>query len=352
VEIIKLVLSKRFSMSKHLLAFQFFISILILISCKNFRSPSPDEHLLWPDIEPYETNYFKVSEIHELYYEQCGNPNGKPVMVLHGGPGGMASPGMRRYFNPEIWRIVLFDQRGAGRSKPWAEINDNHTQALVEDIEMLRKKLGIDRMVLFGGSWGSTLALAYAETYPQYVSGMILRGIWTATQDEIEHFYHGGAAKFYPGAYDDLLASIPDTDWDYLPEYLSELLQHGDSLTKKRVADAWLRYEWLISDIRVDTAEVERSIRNHSAYGFSLLENYYMANQCFLEEGQLWDHLSRITHIPCVIINGRFDMACPPSAAYRLHQHWPGSELVIVELDGHFGPGIKQALLEAVVKME
>lgn len=274
------------------------------------------------------------------------------MFVLHGGPGGMASPEMRRYFNPELWRIVLFDQRGAGRSRPWADLTDNNTPALVEDIETLRKKLGIDEMVLFGGSWGSTLALAYAEAHPEHINGMVLRGIWTATREEIDHFYHGGAARFYPKEYNDLMASIPDADWDYLPAYLSDVLQNGDSLTKKKVADAWLRYEWMISDIRVNPNEVEEFIRTHSSYGFSLIENYYMANHCFLSEGQLWDDLPKITHIPCIIINGRFDMACTPSIAYRLHERWPGSRLVLVELDGHFGPGIEKALVEAVKELE
>ena len=329
----------------------FSFSLLVLNSCSD-NTGMVEESMLWPPVEPYETGFLKVSDIHELYFEQCGNPEGKPVMVLHGGPGGMASPEMRRYFNPETWRIVLFDQRGAGRSKPLAELTDNNTQALVGDIESLRKRLGIDRMMLFGGSWGSTLALAYAETYPSRVDGMILRGIWTGTSPEIDHFYHGGAAKLYPEAYEELLAALPDDGWDDLPSYLTQLLIEGDSMTRERVADAWLRYEWFISDIRVDTAQVGQYIRDHSSYSFSLIENYYMANRCFLDEGQLWDHLPEITHIPCIIINGRFDIPCLPVTAYRLHQQWPGSQLVIVEVDGHFGPGIEKALVQAVKDME
>jgi proline iminopeptidase len=255
---------------------------------------------------------------------------------------------MRRYFDPDRYMIVLFDQRGAGRSKPFAEIRENTTPLLVEDIDSLRRKLGVESMILFGGSWGSTLALAYAETYPERVSGLVLRGIFTATRKEIDHFYHGGAAVFYPDAYRQLLDSLPVPVTDSLPRYLVKLLTGNDNAVRKRAANAWLRYEWLISDVRVNRQEVEEWMRHNDAYAFSLIENHYMASGCFLEEGQLWKALPKIRHIPCVIINGRHDMPCPPVTAWELHLQWPGSKLVIVEEDGHFGPGIEKTLVEAM----
>lgn len=324
--------------------------VSLQVSCRHAgpEAGSP----LWPATEPYQQGYLKVSEQHELYYEVCGNPAGIPVMVLHGGPGGSADPGMRRYFNPEKFLAVLFDQRGAGRSKPFGELSENNTQALIADIEKLREFLHIERMILFGGSWGSTLALAYAEAHPDRVSGLILRGIFTATTAEIDHFYHGGAAVFYPDVYRQLMDSLPEPRQDSLPAYLSRLLASDDPKLVRKTANAWLRYEWLISDLRVNRREVEDWMQANDAYAFSAIENHYMAHRCFLEEGQLWKDLPRIVHLPCIIVNGRLDMPCPPVTAWRLNREWPGSKLVIVEDEGHFGPGIEKALVEAVRTFE
>jgi proline iminopeptidase len=307
---------------------------------------------LWPAIESYDTGYLKVSEIHELYYEQSGNPNGKPVFVLHGGPGGSVNPLMRRFFNPEKYHIIMYDQRGAGKSRPFADVRENTTWTLVDDIEKLRIKLGIDSMMLFGGSWGSTLALAYAETYPQRVTGMILRGVWTSTQAEIDHFYHGGAARYYPEVYDQLIATLPEAHTDSLPSYIFKVLTESDAATRKKVADAWLRYEWLISDLKADPLEVDDWISHHDNSAFSIIENYYMANHCFLEENQLIDNANKIKGKPAIIINGHYDMCCPPITAYRLHQALPGSKLVIVPMEGHYGPEIEKELVKAAKEME
>ena len=327
--------------------------LLIITAQFSCRQVSPEpEFSLWPPIEPYQSGYFRVSEVHELYYEVCGNPEGIPIIVLHGGPGGSAHPGMRQYFNPEKFRMVLFDQRGAGRSRPFGEISENTTQDLVGDIERLRDSLQIGKMILFGGSWGSTLALAYAEAYPERVSGLILRGIFTATASEIDHFYHGGAAVFYPDVYQQLMDSLPQSWPDSLPAYLTGLMTSRDPGLVRKTANAWMRYEWLISEVKVNHQEVEAWMMENDAFAFSVIENQYMAHGCFLEEGQLWRDLHKIVHLPCVIINGRYDMPCPPVTAWKLHRQWPGSRLVIVEGDGHLGPGIEKALMEAVRTFE
>jgi len=302
---------------------------------------------IWPAIQPYDTGYLSVSELHTIYYEQCGNPKGQPVFMVHGGPGGGTNPTMRRFFNPKKFRIILFDQRGAGKSIPFAEIKENRSELLVEDMEKLRKHLGLGKVFLFGGSWGSTLSLLYAETYPQHVSGMLLRGVWTATREEIDHFYHGGAEKYFPDAYNRLIQSLPDPEQRPLPDYLLELLTSNDQGTRNKYGSEWARYEIKISDINVSDEAIEQSLRNNNVYAFALLENYYMANQCFLEENQILRNADLITGIPCTIVNGRYDMCCPPITARKLHQALPGSKLVIVEDGGHGGwPVIKTTIKE------
>ncbi len=307
---------------------------------------------LFPEIEPYHTGYLKVSDIHELYYEEAGNAEGKPVFMLHGGPGGGCAPVMRQFFNPKVYHIVLFDQRGAKRSKPYAEIEDNNTQALIEDIEKLRKHLGIDKMMLVGGSWGSTLALAYAEAYPERVTEMVLRGIWTATRAEVDHFYHGGTYTNYPDAYDELLRSLPDPSVRPLPPYLLQLLTGEDSIMREKISKAWLKYEWRISDVNLDPNEISQWLKFNNPYAFSLIENHYMAHNCFLEERQLWNNIDQISHIPTIIINGRFDMPCPVKTAWELHQSLPRSELVIVENAGHGGEAIIKETVRAIRQFE
>ncbi len=308
---------------------------------------SSKEVEIWPAVQPYDTGYLPVSELHTIYYEQCGNPKGEPVFMVHGGPGGGTNPTMRRFFNPKKFRIILFDQRGAGKSKPFAEINENRSDLLVEDMEKLRKHLGLGKVFLFGGSWGSTLSLLYAETYPNNVSGMMLRGVWTATRGEIDHFYHGGAGKYFPDAYNRLIQSLPDPGKKPLPDYLLELLTSTDRAMQTKYASEWARYEMKISDINVPDDAIEQSIRNNNLYAFALLENYYMANKCFLEENQILKNADRITGIPCTIVNGRYDMCCPLITAYKLHQALPDSKLVVVEDGGHGGwPVIKTTIQE------
>jgi proline iminopeptidase len=310
---------------------------------------------LWPEIEPFETGYLQVSELHEIYYELCGNREGKPVIVLHGGPGGSCSPYYRRFFDPEKYFIVLHDQRGAGRSKPYAEIRENDTWNLVEDINRLRAHVGVDgKAVLFGGSWGATLGLAYAEAYPENVSGLVLRGVFTATREEIDHFYHGGVRTFFPEVYDRLVNSLPDPDRRPLPQYLFELIESDDQSVRDKFAYEWARYELRIAALHFTDEQVEEFLESYNPLAFARLENYYMANGCFLEEGQLLRDAGRLADMPVIMVNGRYDVVCPPVTAYRLHGKLPESRLVLAESSGHWmgEEAIQSALLAAMRELE
>ena len=310
---------------------------------------------LWPEIEPYETGFLQVSDVHKLYYELCGNPEGTPVIVLHGGPGGRCSPYYRRFFDPEKFFIILHDQRGAGRSEPYAEIEQNDTWELIEDINRLRAHVGVEgKVVLFGGSWGSTLGLAYAEAWPGNVSGLVLRGVFTATQAEIDHFYHGGVRPLFPEAYDRLLASLPDPDRRPLPEYLFELIESGDEEARRKYAYEWARYELRIAALNFSDEQVEEFLANYNPLAFARLENYYMANSCFLEEGQLLREAGRLGDIRVIMVNGRYDVVCPPVTAYTLDAKLANSKLVIAEASGHWmgEPAIESALIEAMHEFE
>jgi proline iminopeptidase len=309
---------------------------------------------LWPEIEPYETGYLRVSDIHELYYELCGNPGGTPVFMLHGGPGGGSSPTMRRFCNPEKFLIVVYDQRGAGKSRPYADIRENTTWDLVSDIDKLREHLGLQKIILFGGSWGATLALAYAEAHSGNVSGLVLRGVFTATSEEIDHFYHGGVRSFFPEVYDRFVSSFPDPRRRPLPAYLLELLRSEDPAVREKFARVWFEYEAKIASLAISDEEVTAELHGYDPFAFSLIENYYMANGCFLEEGQLLRDAGKLRGIETVIVNGRYDMICPPETAYRLHKMLPGSKLIIAEGAGHWmgEPGIEKALVLAMHEFE
>jgi proline iminopeptidase len=325
-----------------------------LFFCSGSNSQNDQE--LWPEIEPFKTGHLKVSEIHRIYYELCGNPEGRPVFTLHGGPGGSSSPYMRRFFNPEKFLIIQHDQRGSGKSEPLLEIRENTTQDLVEDIERLRKYLDLDKIILFGGSWGSTLAIAYAETYPQNVSGLVLRGIFTATKEEIDYFYHGGVRLFFPEVYEELVGRLPDPEKRPLPQALLEMIQSRDPEIQYEYAKAWTKYEFKISGLNIPESflrDVDK-MNKDTVKCFGLMENYYMANNCFLEEGQLLKNAHRIKDIPTVMVNGRYDMICPPINGYRLHQILPDSRLVIAEGAGHWmgEPPVEKELLKAMRDFE
>lgn len=329
------------------------VLVLVLAGCTG-EPARTEETELWPEIEPFRTGHLRVSDIHEIYYELCGSSGGRPVFVLHGGPGGSSSPYMRRFFNPEAFLVVLHDQRGSGKSRPFAETRENTTQHLVEDIERLRGHLGLGEIILFGGSWGSTLALAYAETYPENVAAMVLRGIFTSKKDEIDHFYHGGVRTFFPEVYDGLMSKLPGAGAGSVPARLLALIEAGDSTAKYESTRAWAEYEIKISGLNVPDEALDDILRDFNPLAFGLLENYYMANGCFFEEGQILRDAHRIGDIPTVLVNGRYDMICPPVNAYRLHRELPGSELIIAESAGHWmgEPPIQRALLRAMKNLE
>jgi len=329
-----------------------FLSFLLLWPAG--ASSGQEAGTLWPEIKPNQTGYLKVSPLHEIYYQTGGNSKGKPVMYLHGGPGGECSPHDFRYFNPQKFNVVLHDQRGAGRSKPYGEIRENTTRNLVEDIETLRKHLRLERVILFGGSWGTTLALAYAETYPRNVDGIVLRGVFTATRSEIDHYYHGGAAKFFPEVHRELAASLDHPDKNDYPAQLLAKLISTDPAVRDRYARIWLRYEGGIAFLDKADDKIEAFLREYNPYAFALMENYYMANGCFLEEGRLLKNADRLADIPVVIINGRYDMICPPAAAYQLHRLLAKSTLIIVPSAGHTAgePGIQAELVKAMRRFE
>lgn len=330
-------------------AFTFFtLQVVLNLSGDN------TEGKLWPQVRPYKAGYLQVSKLHKIFYQLGGNPKGKPVMVLHGGPGAGCGPVYFRFFNPEKFHVVLHDQRGAGKSKPFAELKGNTTQHLVEDIEKLRKFLKLGPVILFGGSWGSTLALAYAETYPQNVKGMILRGIYTGTKKELDHFYHGGTALYFPGNYKKLTALIEHPEKKNLPAQLLEKLQSPDPAIRKQYALAWAVYEGKITQLEVSDREMEGFFKNWDPYAFSLIENYYMANDCFLKEGQLLRNAGKLADIPIIMVNGRYDVVCPPITAYKLHKKLPKSKLIIVEKAGHSGidPPMRRQLVLSVREFE
>ena len=337
-------------MKKCLHIFFILVSIPLILTCCT-KSVSEETTALWPGIEPYHTDYLQVSDIHKIYYEACGNPEGKPVFVLHGGPGARISPYYRRFFNPQTFHVILHDQRGTGLSKPFLELRENTTWDLVEDIEKLRKHMECEKIILFGGSWGSTLALAYAETYPENVSGIVIRGIFTATKEELDHYYSSGVKVFFPEAY----ARLEKVFGQPLsPENLFNRIQNEDSEGRFDNSKAWTAYEAKIAELNISDVEVRSMVNSPQITdiirSLALFENYYMANGCFLEEGQLLRDAEKIAHIPTIIVNGRYDMICPPVTAYRLHKLLPKSELVIAEGAGHWmgEPPIERALLEAM----
>lgn len=326
-------------------------AILLVLVTASVRA----EDELFPEIEPYSTGYLEVSDVHQLYYEQSGNPRGIPIFFLHGGPGGGTSPAQRRYYDPQKFRIVLHDQRGAGRSTPFAEIRQNTTWDLVEDIEKLRKHLGVSKMILLGGSWGSTLALAYAEKYPEHVSGLILRGVYLGTREEMERFYTHGVAEYFPEVSERLWSQVPELPGKTPPQRILAVLESPDPAVRKRVAKAWAAYETKVAFLQRSDEDVEKSFADGwDPTAFSRIENHYMANGCFLEEGQLLRDAGKLRDTPTIIVNGRYDVICPPRTAYLLHKALPKSKLWIVDAAGHSGgePGIIAALVRAVREFE
>ena len=311
---------------------------------------SPPIRSLYPEIEPFESGLLKVSALHTLYYEQSGNPNGKPVVFLHGGPGGGTSPKCRRFFDPVIYLIVLFDQRGCGKSTPHAELTDNTTWDLVADIERLRGHLAIDRWQVFGGSWGSTLALAYAQTHPDKVTELVLRGIFMLRRWELEWFYQKGCDALYPDAWETYLNAIPEAERGDLISAYHRRLTSVDPKTRTDAARAWSVWEGATSFLWQDPSHIESSAEDEFALAFARIECHYFVNGGFFEhDDQLLRNVDRIRKIPTVIVQGRYDVVCPLRSAWDLHRAWPEADLHIVQDAGHsaFEPGITRELLEA-----
>lgn len=304
---------------------------------------------LYPPVEPFDRRMMDVGDGHTIYVEQSGNPEGKPVVVLHGGPGGGCSPAMRRYFDPKVFRIVLFDQRGCGRSKPHASVEANTTWHLVDDIEKIREALGIERWIVFGGSWGATLALIYAQAHPDRAVHLVLRGVFTMTQAELDWFYGGGAGRFWPETWEQFQRLIPEDErGDMIAAYHRRLFS-GDRAEEARYGKAWASWENALAT--VGSSGVGGESPPDYARAFARLENHYFTNAGFLEtDGQIFDNIPRISHIPGTIVQGRYDMICPPESAFRLARDWEKADLRMIPLAGHAlsEPGISAELVRVM----
>ncbi len=301
---------------------------------------------LYPPIDPFDQRMVDVGDGHRIYMEQCGNPNGKPVVILHGGPGGGCSPAMRRYFDPAVFRVILFDQRGCGRSRPHASVTDNTTWHLVADIERLRTLLDIEDWTVFGGSWGATLALVYAQTHPDRVNRLVLRGVFLATKAELDWFYGGGAGKFWPEPWAKFTALLTEAELSDTIGAYNKRLFSGDRATEILYARAWSAWENALASIHTNGMTGESP--GEYARAFARLENHYFINGAFLEkDGQILDQIEKIAHIPGHIVQGRYDMICPPQAAWKLAERWPNADLKMVRNAGHAlsEPGISAELV-------
>ena len=307
---------------------------------------------LFPPIKPFDSGYLEKG-VHSIYYEQCGNPNGKPAIFLHGGPGGGAGKLSRRFFDPKKYRIILFDQRGCGKSKPHTCLEDNTTWHLVEDIESIRKELDIKQWLVFGGSWGSTLALTYAQSHPDRVSELVLRGIFMLREKELQWFYQYGASEIYPEAWQGFIKEIPEEKRHNLIEAYRQIFNGEDEEKKLSAAKAWSKWEASTSFINHNPEAVKDSVNSEFALAFALIENHYFVNKGFLEdENQLLDNIDLIRNIPTVIVQGRYDVVCPPITAYELYSKWPEVDLKIAPFSGHsaFEKEITHLLIEATNK--
>lgn len=303
----------------------------------------------YPEIEPYDHGMLDVGDGHRIYWELCGNPQGKPVVFLHGGPGAGCTPTQRRLFDPDKYRILLFDQRGCGRSTPYASLEANTTWDLVADIERLRSMIGVDKWMVFGGSWGSTLALAYAETHPERVTELVLRGIFTLRRSELLWYYQEGASWIFPDKWEGFLAPIPEEErGDLMAAYRKRLID-PDPAIRAKAARAWSLWEGETITLLHNQEYSDQFGDEHYAIAFARIENHYFVNEGWFEEGQLIRNAHRLKGIPGVIIQGRYDIATPPKTAWELHKAWPEATFIMVPDAGHAvsEPGITHRLIEA-----
>jgi len=308
--------------------------------------PTPTESLIFPAIEPYSTGWIGTSSKHNIYYEECGNPYGVPIVVIHGGPGSGCSPGQRRFFDPAYYRVILFDQRGCGRSEPAGCIEENTTQDLVEDIEKLRHHLKLDHWFVFGGSWGSTLALAYAAKYPEFISGLILRGIFLARPAELDWFLYK-VRSFFPEPWEELVQLLEiDERQDILASFHRRIFNGDDASLEAAIR--WNGFEASIMTL-LPSEPSATPPSDTALMGRARVQLHYLINHCFLLDTPLLGQIDRVRHIPAIIIQGRYDMVCPPISAYELHSAWPEADFRIIQDAGHaaFEPGIAAALIAA-----
>jgi proline iminopeptidase len=310
---------------------------------------TPSLRTLYPPITPYDSGMLDTGDGHQVYWEVCGNPAGKPVVFLHGGPGGGCGPSHRQLFNPEKYRIVLFDQRGCGRSLPHARLEANTTWDLVADIERLRTLLGIQKWQVVGGSWGSTLALAYAQTHPERVTELILRGVFLLRQRELDWYYQEGASWLCPDRWEAFLAPISVAERGDLVSAYRRRLTGDDEAAKLQAARAWSQWEASTITLAPNAGMIAQFGDAHFALAFARIENHYFVHKGFMEEGQLLANAGRLKDIPGVIVQGRYDLATPAKSAWELHQAWPQAQLHLVEGAGHAynEPGILDKLIEA-----
>jgi len=304
---------------------------------------------LYPDIKPYSRRQLPVQPPHALYVEECGTPEGIPVLFVHGGPGGGISPKHRCFFDPMLYRIVLFDQRGCGRSTPHAELSHNHTDALVEDIEAIRVALGIEQWLLFGGSWGSTLSLVYAERYPERVLGLVLRGIFLCRRQDLLWFYQDGASHVFPDFWQSFVAPIPQAERGDMMNAYYRLLTGTNELARMGAAKAWSGWEAQCATLKPDPQLYDQFTDPRHALAMARIEAHYFVNDAFLRPNQIIEDAGRLSGIPGVIVHGRYDMVCPVDNAFALHEAWPGSDLQVIRDAGHSAmePGITDALVRA-----
>lgn len=308
---------------------------------------------LYPEIKPYARHDLKVDELHTLYVEECGVEDGIPVLFIHGGPGAGCSKHDRRFFDPEKYRIVLFDQRGSGRSTPHAELTDNTTPHLIEDIEAIRQSLNIEKWMLFGGSWGSTLALLYGQAYPERVTGMILRGIFLCRDQDLHWFYQAGADRIFPDYWKDFISPIPEEERDDLMQAYYSRLTSSNEIAKMATAKAWSIWEGRCATLRPNPEVVSAFADPHMAVSLARIEAHFFVNKIFVKTNQILDNMHRLEGVPGIIIHGRYDMVCPLDNATAIYEKWNDAELNIIRDAGHSArePSIVDALVKATIEM-
>ena len=309
----------------------------------------------FPEIEPYTTGRFRVSDMHEIFYEEVGNPKGKPILFIHGGPGGGSEPSHRRYFDPQHYRVILFDQRGCGQSTPYAELKENTTWDLVADIEKLRQHLGVEKWIAFGGSWGSTLALLYAQTHPDRVTGLILRGIFLCRKKEIKWFYQEGASHIFPDVWDMYLKAIPAAEHGDLVAAYYKRLTSSNRTERLNAARAWSTWEGATSRLIPNLEMIDHFGEDEFAEAFARIECHYFTHGIWMRnDNQILEDVHRVRHLPCEIIHGRYDVVCPVENAWDLKKAWPEAQLHIVPDAGHSAreSGILTKLVEATERFK